>query len=162
MRPLILGLVAALTLVGDAALAGSYTPPVADVSDVADGTITISGGIVALGIGYEWARGTLVYQGRSYPFRVRGVSVMDLGAAKITGDGAVFNLKSVANFAGSYAGSTFGSAVSHGTSLALFKNENGVTIRARSAVSGLRLNFSGNGMRIRFTTPPKAPAEGRP
>lgn len=162
MRRLILGLISALALVWGAAPADSYTPPPAGVPDVADGTFTISGGIIALGIGYEWGHGTLVYHGRSYPFRVRGVSVMDLGAAKITGDGAVFNLKSLADFAGNYAGSTFGSAVSHGASLALFKNEHGVTIRARSAISGLRFNFSGNGMRIRFTTPPKDPAEEKP
>jgi hypothetical protein len=120
---------------------------------VADGSITISGGVVALGIGYEWARGTLVYQGRAYPFWVRGVSVMDIGAAKIVGSGEVFNLKSLADFEGNYAGTTFGSAVSQGASLGLIKNEHGVSIRARSTVSGVRFNFSGNGIRIRFTTP---------
>jgi hypothetical protein len=43
------------------------------VPEVADGPITISGGVVALGIGYEWARGTLVYQGRAYPFWVHSI-----------------------------------------------------------------------------------------
>ena len=37
----------------------------------------------------------------------------------------------------------------------LLKNAKGVTIRARSSVSGVRFNFSGNGFRIRFTTPPQ-------
>jgi hypothetical protein len=80
---------------------------------------------------------------------------MDIGAAKIAGVGEVFNLNFLADFEGDYAGSTFGSAVSRGASLALIKNEKGVTIRARSKVSGVRFNFSGNGMRIRLTAPPK-------
>jgi hypothetical protein len=156
MRPFIQSLIAALMLAGaSAAMSNDSSPRPMVVPEVADGSITISGGVVALGIGYEWARGTLIYQGRAYPFSVRGLSVMDIGAAKITGGGEVFNLKSLADFAGNYAGTTFGSAVSRGASLALIKNENGVTIRARSTVSGVRFNFSGNGIRIRLTAPPR-------
>jgi hypothetical protein len=33
------------------------------------------------------------------------------------------------------------------------KDESGVTIRARSTVSGVRLKLSGNGIRIRFSNP---------
>jgi hypothetical protein len=157
MPPFIRGLIAVtvMLLAGDAAAAGSDSLPLGLTPEVADASITIYGGVVALGLGYEWARGTLIYQGRAYPFRVRGVSVMDIGAAKITGEGAVFHLKSLADFEGTYAGSTFGSAVTHGASIALIKNENGVTIRARSTVSGIRFNFSGNGIRIRFSSAPK-------
>jgi hypothetical protein len=109
--------------------------------------------VIALGVGYEWARGTLTYQGQSIPFWVHGFSLMDIGAAKISGVGEVFNLKTLASFEGDYAGSTFGSAVAHGESMALLKNSNGVIIRARSGVSGVRLNFSGNTMRIRLAAP---------
>ncbi len=131
--------------------AGPVLAPAAEDTGTPDAVLTISGGVVALGVGYEWARGTLVYQGRSIPFLIRGVSVMDLGAARIAGTGEVFHLKSLADFEGNYAGSTFGSAVSRGASLALLKNEHGVTIRTRSAVSGVRFNFSGNDVRIKFT-----------
>jgi hypothetical protein len=155
MHPLIRSLAAVAMLASASASPGSDSPPAMVSPEVANGSITISGSVVALGIGYEWASGTLIYQGRAYPFRVRGLSVMDIGAAKITGAGEVFNLKSLADFEGDYAGTTFGSAVSHGASLALIKNEHGVSIRARSTVSGVRLNFSGNGIRIRFTTPPR-------
>jgi hypothetical protein len=153
MRPCLLSLIAFLTLAGRIASADQPAPAPPVVPEIADGSITIHGSIVALGIGYEWARGTLVYHGRTYPFRVRGFSVMDLGAARIIGGGEVFNLHSLADFAGNYAGSTFGSAVSHGASLALFKNEHGVAIRTRSTISGVRFNLSGNGMRIEFTAP---------
>jgi hypothetical protein len=155
MRPSVLSLIAVLVLAGGWASAANESRPATAVPEIADGSITISGGVVALGIGYEWARGTLVYQGRSHPFWVRGLSVMDIGAAKIAGRGDVFHLRSLADFEGNYAGTTFGSAISRGASLALITNENGVTIRARSTVSGIRFNFSGNGIRIRFTAPPK-------
>jgi hypothetical protein len=148
-------LFAVLMLVSAAVTSASELAAPSSVVESPDATITISGGVIALGIGYEWAQGTLTYQGRTYPFRVRGMSVMDIGAAKITGTGEVYHLRSLADFEGDYAGSTFGSAVSQGASLALIKNASGVTIRARSVVSGIRFNFSGNGIRIRFTTPPK-------
>jgi hypothetical protein len=149
-------LLVALMLTATAASSGAEVVAPISAPGTPDATITISGGVIALGIGYEWAHGTLTYQGRTYPFRVRGMSVMDIGAAKITGVGEVFDLKSLAAFEGRYAGSTFGSAVSRGASLALIKNASGVTIRARSTVSGIRFNFSGNGFRIEFTAPPKA------
>jgi outer membrane immunogenic protein len=148
-------LVAVLGLVGASVSAGAGAPAPMEDLGPPDATITISGGVIAVGVGYEWARGTLTYQGQTVPFWVRGVSVMDIGAAKIAGVGEVFNLKSLADFEGNYAGTTFGSAISRGASLALIKNEKGVTIRARSTISGVRLNFSGNGMRIRLTAPPK-------
>lgn len=155
MHPYIRTLIAVVMVASASASGGTDSPPPLTAPENPDGSITISGGVVALGIGYEWARGTLVYHGRAYPFLVRGLSVMDIGAAKITGSGEVFNLKALADFEGNYAGTTFGSAVAHGASLALIKNENGVAIRARSTVSGVRFNFSGNGIHIRFTTPPR-------
>jgi hypothetical protein len=158
MSPFIQRLFAVLMLASASASAGNDAPAPILVPEVPDATITISGGVIALGIGYEWARGTLTYQGRNFPFQVRGMSVMDIGAAKIVGVGEVFNLRALAEFEGNYAGSTFGSAVSHGASLALIKNKSGVIIRARSAILGVRFNFSGNGIRIRLIAPPKANA----
>jgi hypothetical protein len=148
-------LVAVLILATASVSARSSAPAPLETLGVPDATITITGGVVALAVGYEWARGTLTYQGQTIPFWIRGVSVMDVGAAKIAGAGEVFNLKSLADFEGNYAGTTFGSAVSRGASLALIKNAKGVAIRARSTVSGVRFNFSANGMRIRLTAPPK-------
>ncbi len=158
MKLALRSLLALLVLAGTSASAGTGAPSTIEVPATADATITISGHIVALGIGFEWARGTLFYRGRSIPFWVRGISVMDIGAAKILGTGEVFDLKSVADFEGRYVGSTFGSAVSKGASLALIKNERGVSIRVRSDVTGIRFNFSGIGVRIRLTAPTKADA----
>jgi hypothetical protein len=153
MRSFITRLAAMVLLMSSAASGQEGGSPGPAVPEVADASITLDGGIIALGIGYEWVHGTLFYHGQVYPFQVRGLSFIDLGAAKIRGSGEVFNLKSVSDFQGDYAGSTFGSAVSSGASLALFTNEHGVRIRARSTISGVRLNFSGNVLRIRLAKP---------
>ena len=42
-------------------------------------TIKLSGGSVAAGVGVDWGRGTLTYQGKEYPISVKGVSVGDVG-----------------------------------------------------------------------------------
>jgi outer membrane immunogenic protein len=148
-------LVTVLALLSASAPAGAGAPAPTEAVGVPDATITISGNVIALGVGYEWARGTLTYKGQTIPFWVRGISAMDIGVAKFTGVGEVFHLDSLSEFAGNYVGSTFGSAVPHGESIVLLKNEKAVSIRARSTVSGIRLNFSGNGMRIRLSAPSK-------
>ena len=153
MKSTLCPLLLVLVLATRSAIAGAPSPAPPQISGPPDATLTIAGGVIALGVGYEWARGTLHYQGRTIPFWVHGLSVMDLGAAKIAGAGEVFQLKSLDDFAGNYVGTTFGSALAHGDSLGLLKNEHGVTIRVRSTVSGVRINFSGNGMRIRLMPP---------
>ena len=62
--------VAALGFTLAAALAKDTTP---------SATIKLSGGSVAAGVGVDWGRGTLTYQGKEYPISVKGVSVGDVG-----------------------------------------------------------------------------------
>jgi hypothetical protein len=159
-RPVLLSLALLVAGATTAAVADIPTPTLAPVaeSSVPDATITTSGGVFALGIGYQWAHGTLHYHGQAFPFRVRGMSVLDLGVASVTGTGEVFNLHALKDFSGNYLGTTVGSAVSQGGSLALMKNEHGVTIRALAQVHGIRFNFSGNGMRIQLDPPTAASA----
>ena len=119
MKPMVRNLLGVLLLAGSRAFAGVDDPTPRATVEVPDATLTLRGGVVALGIGYEWVHGTLIYQGRTYTFGVHGFSILDIGAAKLSGSGEVFNLKSLADFDGYYAGTTFGSGLSHGGSLAL-------------------------------------------
>src|SRR5262249_25243360 len=50
-----------------------------------EGTITFSGGAVAIGVGFQWGSGTLTYRGRQYPFQMDGLSVVDIGVSRVTG-----------------------------------------------------------------------------
>ena len=65
-------------------------------------TIKLSGGSVAAGVGVDWGRGTLTYQGKEYPISVKGVSVGDVGVTSIEASGKVFHLKSLREFDGNY------------------------------------------------------------
>jgi hypothetical protein len=75
------------------------------------GTVAISSKTVAIGIGVSWGDGTLTVQGKTYPFSVDGLSVVDLGVSNITSNGEVFNLKPRQISAGNYAAGEAGIAI---------------------------------------------------
>src|SRR5207244_11558583 len=47
-------------------------------------TLTGSGGTVAAGIGLHWGTGTLSYSGKTYPVKVEGLSVGEVGVIRAT------------------------------------------------------------------------------
>jgi hypothetical protein len=57
--------------------------------NVPTGTIGLSGGSVAAGIGYTWGKGTLVFQGKKYPLKVTGISILHVGVSDYTASGTV-------------------------------------------------------------------------
>jgi hypothetical protein len=115
-----------------------------------DGTISLTGGSVAAGIGYVWANGDLVYKGLKHRFSVRGISVVDVGAAHLAASGVVYNLNRIEDFAGSYSAVSAGATVGAGGSAALLQNKHGVVIRLLSTTAGLRFNLAGNGLRVKL------------
>jgi hypothetical protein len=56
-----------------------FHPPLAS-AQVPDGTIELSGGKIAAGIGYSWGSGTLIFQGSRYPLTVSGIGLGSVGA----------------------------------------------------------------------------------
>jgi hypothetical protein len=48
----------------------------AAAQNIPTGTIELSGGSVAAGIGYTWGRGTLVFEGKKYRLKVNGISIL--------------------------------------------------------------------------------------
>jgi hypothetical protein len=139
------------------ALAGcSSQPPAAPATAAAnpaatEGTVTFSGGAVAIGIGYQWANGTLTYQGRQYAFRMTGLSVVDIGAARVTGSGTVRNLRNVADFSGNFVAGTAGATVAGGGSVTALRNQNGVVIDSIATAQGARLTLAPQGVNITLT-----------
>jgi hypothetical protein len=118
--------------------------------DTPDATITFSGGSVAAGIGYTWGNGTLVFKGKSYPFSVSGLSVVDVGVAHIDGAGTVYDLRNVADFAGTYASAGAGATIAGGGTVAVLQNQNGVVIHFHSTTAGLKLNLSAAGITVKL------------
>jgi hypothetical protein len=151
MHKLFLSLIATV-LVSNAALAAdgdSAAPPVTERA-VPSAFVWLSGGSVALGIGYTWGHGTLYYSKdqKQYAFKLSGVSIADVGGAGITAEGEVYNLSNPADLSGNYSAVTAGATVIEGGSLAYLKNDKGVIIKLHSQTGGLRFNLSANGMHI--------------
>jgi len=112
-----------------------------------DGTVTINGGVVAIGVGYLWGKGTLNYQGQQLTFHIRGASLGDVGIAKITAQGLVYKLGCLGDFEGTYVAASTGAAIAVGESAAVTENKRGVVIELESKVRGLRFNIAAS----RFT-----------
>jgi hypothetical protein len=127
----------------------SAASPVAEQA-IPSAYVWLSGGSVAIGIGYTWGHGTLYYSKdqKQYKFKLSGVSIADVGGAGITAEGEVYNLSSPADLSGSYSAVTAGVTVIEGGSVAYLKNKNGVVIKLHSQTGGLRFNLSANGMNI--------------
>jgi hypothetical protein len=130
-------------LLGGAALA-------AGASDQADGTIDLTGGSAAAGIGYVWGDGDLIYQGKRHNFKISGLAVADAGCLRITASGVVCHLKKLRDFEGHYSALTAGLTVGGGASAATLTNEHGVVIRLISTTSALRFNPSASGISLKF------------
>jgi hypothetical protein len=114
-----------------------------------DGTLTLSEGSVAAGIGFSWGKGTLTYQGKTYPVKVDGLTVGEVGISRATATGKVTNLKKVADFSGTYTAGSAGATVGGGASAAIMKNQNGVVVELTSTTQGASLKLGAQG--IKFT-----------
>src|SRR5579862_839957 len=152
MRKLFLSLVAGV-LVSNIVLAAdssSAAAPAVANGDIPSGYVWLSGGTVALGIGYTWGHGTLYNSKdqKQYKFKLSGVSVADVGGAGITAEGEVYNLTNPEDLSGNYSAYTAGMTVVEGGSIAYLKNEKGVVITLHSQTGGLRFNLSASGVKV--------------
>ena len=123
-------------------------PPVTASRGATEGTVSFSGGAFALGIGLQWGNGTLTYQGQQYPFKMNGLSVLDVGVSSITGSGTVHNLSKIADFSGNYVSATAGATVAGGGSVTTLRNQNGVVIDGITTAQGARLTLAPGGVSI--------------
>jgi hypothetical protein len=152
MRQIFLSLVAtvlASTVAVAAEGASSAATPVAEGS-IPSGYVWLSGGVIAIGIGYSWGHGTLYNSKdqKEYKFKISGVSVADVGGAGITAEGEVYNLTSPADLNGDYSAVTAGVTIGEGGSIAYLKNDKGVVIKLHSQTGGVRFNLSASGMHV--------------
>jgi hypothetical protein len=113
-----------------------------------DGTIKLSAGSVAAGIGVSWGSGTLSYEGKSYPISVSGLDVGSVGASKITASGSVYHLKSLADFDGNYTAAEAGATVGGGGGALAMKNQNGVVVKLGATTRGVKLTLGASGVKM--------------
>jgi hypothetical protein len=147
---LALSTLAGALLAGTAFAADPSDATSAAVADEADATVDLTAGSVAAGVGYVWGSGDMIYRGQKHPFKLSGVSIVDVGAARIAASGVVYHLKNLSDFEGNYTAVTAGITVAGGGSAALLKNQHGVVIKLLSTTEGLRFNLSANGIDIKL------------
>lgn len=126
--------------------AASTAPAQTDTS----GKVTLESRSVAIGVGVSWGDGTLEYRGKKYPFTVRGLSVLDLGVAKITAQGVVDKLKKLEDFDGNYILAAAGAGVGGGAGVAALKNQNGVEMALTATGQGVKFSLAQGGVDIKL------------
>ena len=115
-----------------------------------DATIDVSATSVAAGVGVDWGKGTLHYKGRDIPVKVKGLSVVRVGASKLSATGDVYNLKELTDFAGNYTAVTAGAALGGGGNVSAMQNDHGVVMHLRSTTVGVDLDLGVKGLEVRI------------
>jgi hypothetical protein len=74
--------------------------------------------------------------------------VVDVGASGFDAHGNVYNLKTPADFSGTYTAVSAGATVGNGGTAVYLQNEHGVVIKLLAKTTGLKFNLSADGVRI--------------
>jgi hypothetical protein len=117
-------------------------------SKPADGTVHLSQGSVAAGIGYTWGGGTLEFQGSKYPLKVKGLSIGQAGISKAEAVGQVYNLTKIEDFNGNYTAGGVEGTLAGGAGATALRNQNGVVIHLTSTTRGLNFKVAAEGVHI--------------
>jgi hypothetical protein len=118
---------------------------------VPSGLVTLNMKSVAVGVGSTQGDGVLNFQGKSYPFSISGLSLVDVGVSNFSGAGKVYDLRSPADLTGAYAASQATFAIAGGDTAMAMKNDRGVTIvvlKNEGQTSGTQLSMGPAGMKI--------------
>jgi hypothetical protein len=104
-----------------------------------DGTVSMR---EIMAVGAEGGKGSLNFQGRSYPFRLVGGVTGGVGAAKTQADGEVYNLHNISDFKGLYTQSSGGPGlVRSGASDLWLRNAAGVVLHLKGTQEGMTLSL---------------------
>jgi len=129
---------------------GLATAHLTTAENIPNGTIELSGGSVAAGIGYTWGKGVIIFEGKKYPIKVSGLSILHVGVSSYTASGTVYNLTKVADVEGIYTAVSAGAAVAGGASATAMKNDKGVLIQMASTHVGLNFSLGPLGVELKL------------
>ncbi len=131
--------VAAATALAVPAAAGPMVPT---------GTVTIDEAQFGFLIGGNTGGGVLHFHHKSYPFKIGGISIGDIGGSKVKGFGTVYNLKSVADFPGTFSKLDASATAGKGEGALKLKNEHDVVLELHTSSTGLQLSAGAGGVKI--------------
>jgi len=150
MRHTTVSMLACVLIAGAAFAADPHADQTTATADQPDGTLDLTGGSFAAGIGYVWGNGNLTFKGEKHKFKLSGVSIVDVGGSHITASGDVYHLQNLQDFDGNYTTVSAGLTVAGGGSVAVLRNEHGVVIKLHSTAAGLRFNLAAEGVGIKL------------
>ena len=106
------------------------------------GSISFTSKSVAVGVGYSWGDGFFIFKDKTYPIKVKGLSIVTAGVSSTNVIGDVYNLKDPADIAGEYTLYKAGAAAGVGLGRATAKNDKGVTLELVAESKGVKLDLS--------------------
>ena len=112
------------------------------------GTVSIETKAVAVGVGWSWGNGTLTFEGKDYPFKIKGLSVLDVGISSVTAQGGVYKLTKVEDFEGIFSAVEAGIAVGGGAGASTMENQHGVVMKLTSKKAGVQLKLAAEGLKV--------------
>jgi lipid-binding SYLF domain-containing protein len=133
---------ATMVLAGSALLSGG-------LAAAADGTLELTLYKAGFIVGGSGGSGKLVFQGKTYPLSIGGVSLgATIGASKAELIGEVMNLKNVSDIEGIYTAGQAGAAAAGGEKVAHLKNSKGVELKVKGKQIGLEFALDLSGMQL--------------
>jgi len=114
------------------------------------GKVTMSTTSIAAGVGVSWGDGTLTLKGKTYPFSIDGLSLVNFGISKAQANGDVYNLTDVSKFAGTYVAAEAGLTLAGGMGGMVLRNSDGVILHLRSVSQGAQLQLGTSGLIIKM------------
>ncbi len=118
--------------------------------DKPSGTVSIETTSVAIGIGFRWGEGVLNFQGKEYKFKIKGLSVADVGFTKISATGKVYHLNKVSDFHGTFSSVEAGIAIGAGAGAEAMENHYGVVMTLTSKKAGIKLKLAAEGIKVQM------------
>ena len=114
------------------------------------GKVTMESTSIAAGVGVSWGDGKLTFKGKTYPFSIDGLSLVNWGISKAQATGDVYNLTDVSKFGGTYVAAEAGLTLAGGVGGMVLRNSDGVVLHLRSVSQGAQLQLGTSGLIIKM------------
>jgi hypothetical protein len=96
-------------------------------------------------------KGTLTYQGKTYPFIIAGLGVGGIGISTVDAAGEVYNLNNLAQFPGPYVLGQYGAVAANASIGDMWlENPHKVVLHLKAKREGLMLSVGGEAVDIRM------------
>jgi hypothetical protein len=115
------------------------------------GTVELEEVQVAFLASGSFGKGTLHFQGKTYPVKIGGLGIGGIGISTLEAIGDVYNLKNAEDFSGVYGQLRLGIVVANKSAGTLWlENTKGVKISLRSKRKGLMLSVGADGLIVKM------------